>query len=102
MLISRIIMRGIPLMHLRGCQVTFVIETVQGVIYDHAKTHGLVSCAAPSQIFPFDIGNLPVFGDVAIRFFYFDAVVEPESLIDCVGTIGPGRALNQLPLRRWR
>lgn len=90
MLISRIIMRGIPLMHLRGCQVTFVIETVQGVIYDHAKTHGLVSCTAPSQIFPFDIGNLPVFGDVAIRFFYFDAVVEPESLIDCVGTIGPG------------
>jgi len=60
-----------------------------GIIYDHAKTHGLVACHPPHQNgandengskgeFTFATGHLPIVHDVALRFFSFDAAVCPD------------------------
>ena len=40
MLFSRIVMHGVPLMDVGGCQLTFVIETMQ-VATRHVHTNGV-------------------------------------------------------------
>jgi len=92
LLFSRIVMHGVPLMDVGGCQVTFVVETMQGLVYDHAKTHGLVRCALPRSVFVFEVGHLPVFNDVAIRFYSFDSSIDPQEVEGLSASLGPGGA----------
>jgi hypothetical protein len=65
------------------------VETAMGILYDHAKTFGLVRCAPPETEFMFDLGNIPVTGDVAIRFFSFDTT-DPKSITACLSHLTPG------------
>ncbi len=73
--LDRVVLKTMPF-YKRDCLlVTFVIECCGQVIYDHAKTHGLVmlqSRNAFSDEYSLDVGGLLLKGDIVVRFFYFD------------------------------
>jgi len=96
-LINRIEVEGVPLEGQGGTHVTFVVETASGIIYDHGKSFGLRRCAPPNEDFAFHLGNIPVTGDVAIRFFSFNTE-DPRLVIGCMPRMTPGgRGMEYTP-----
>jgi len=96
-LINRIEIEGVPLAKQGGAFLTFVVETASGIVYDYAKSFGLRRCQTPDEEFAFHIGNLPVTGDVAIRFFAFNTE-DPKVVIGCTPRLTPGgRGMEYTP-----
>ena len=44
MLVQSVTMRGVPRLDLRGSLVALIVETADGIVWDHAKEAGLVAC----------------------------------------------------------
>ena len=79
--------------------VNMVIEGSTGIIYDHAKAHGVTvlkkSASPESDLFTFTIDHVSVFGDFYIHFHWFDTEVTGIPNDWRSGQLGNGRkAIN--------
>jgi hypothetical protein len=77
-LVTSIKIRTLPLYQRGSIRVSFIIESLRTIQFDHGKRHGLTELTRSSETLPeeveyvFDTDDTLVCGDVCIRFYYFE------------------------------
>jgi hypothetical protein len=92
-LITSVKLRTLPLYQKGSTRVSFIIESLGTIQFDHGKRHGLTELTRSSEVLPeedeymFDTDDTLVAGDVCIRFFHFEDS-SPGQMHEC--DKGPG------------
>ena len=93
MLLTKIVMRTMPLRKKKTCFVSFIVESRGRVIYDHAKSVGfarLDRLSAGNEEWSFMTGKhgVVVRGDIYVRFYEFDDLPVTDVMLH--GDVGLG------------
>ncbi len=93
LMLSKVVMKTMPLRNRSCCYITLVVESNGFIDYDFGKAGGIMKLERmhpDTDEFEFELGSpgIAVKGDVSVRFFYFDE--KPELSAKSQAELGPG------------
>ena len=93
LMLSKVVVKTMPLRNRNCCYVTLVVESNGFIDYDYGKASGIMKLERvrpDTDEWEFELGSpgIAVKGDVSVRFFYFDE--KPELSAKSQAELGPG------------
>ena len=93
MILSKVVIKTMPLRNRKCCFVTLVVESNGFIDYDYGKAGGIMKLEKmhpETDEWEFELGSpgIAVKGDISVRFFYFDE--KPELSAKSQAELGPG------------